>query len=47
MLNNLLIVLEFIAVTTLSAVVFLELVAAAKRRPSPLKIRARINRNRR
>jgi len=47
MLNNLLTVLELTGITALGAMIFLDLVAAAKRRPSPVKIPARINRHRR
>jgi hypothetical protein len=47
MLNNLLTVLELMGVTALGAMIFFDLVAASKRRPSPVKIPARINRNRR
>jgi hypothetical protein len=47
MLNNLRIVFELIGVTTLSVIIFLDLVTAAKRRLSPVKVPAKINRNRR
>jgi hypothetical protein len=44
MLNNLLLVLEVTGITALGALIFLDFVTAAKRRPSPIKIPVRINR---
>ena len=44
MLNNLLAVLELTGVSLLGTMIFLDLVAASKRRPSPVKIPVRINR---
>ncbi len=47
MFNNILAILDLMGVAVVGTMIFLDLVTAAKRRLSPIKIPARIHRNRR